>query len=96
MIFKFYYLEKATKTKGSNTNNTAICGLKYILWLLVRVTNSSGLDVSLGQGQDMASVISAMHLEAMKNPKNERGMGPAALSLIKPGNSETQNKTTEV
>lgn len=44
----------------------------------------------------MASVISAMHLEAMKNPKKERGMGPAALSLVKPGNSETQNKTTEV
>lgn len=32
----------------------------------------------------------------MKNPKKERGMGPAALSLVKPGNSETQNKTTEV
>lgn len=96
MIFKFYYLEKATENKGSNTNNTAIGGLKSILWFLLRVTNSSGLDVSLGQGQDPASVISAMHLEAMKNPKNERGTGPAALSPVKPGNSETQNKMTEV
>ena len=48
MIFKFYYLEKATENKGSNTNNTAIGGLKSILWFLLRVTNSSGLYVSLG------------------------------------------------
>lgn len=40
MIFKFCNLEKATKNKCSNPNNTAICGLKSILWLLVRVTNS--------------------------------------------------------